>query len=109
MIGEAEARDALKAMGISTPSPGLIEAWIRRARAEEDARQQQEARMPQAPSAAPPTSASPQLDPAPQSETQGFRPKHPRGSSRSNLEPALRKQGTLERPRGVRRVGRPRV
>jgi hypothetical protein len=43
------------------------------------------------------------------SEALNFRTKRPRGYSKSNLEPTLRAEGTLERPRGIREPGRPRV
>jgi hypothetical protein len=36
-------------------------------------------------------------------------PTHPRGYSKSRLEPILREQGTLQRQQGPRRPGRPKI
>jgi|HubBroStandDraft_4_1064222.scaffolds.fasta_scaffold155171_1 hypothetical protein len=48
-----------------------------------------------------PTALSPVTRPA--------RTRHPRGYSKSQLEPILRAEGTLERQPGIRRRGRPRI
>jgi len=52
-----------------------------------------------------PASFAPSHVPKPKS----FRHKHPRGYSKSNLEPVLREQGALKRPPGARKQGRPRI
>ena len=103
MSEELWAREALRAMGIQKPSATLIEDWIRANRAEQEP--PEDWLTPAPPSPARPTS---QL-PAPSPEGQNLRPKRPRGYSKSNLEPTLRAQGTLQRAHGVRRPGRPRV
>ena len=102
MSEELWAREMLRAMGIQKPSATLIEDWIRANRAEQE--------PPEDWLTAPPPPARPASQcPAPSPEVQNLRPKRPRGYSKSNLEPTLREQGTLERPRGVRKPGRPRV
>jgi hypothetical protein len=103
MSEELWAREALRAMGIQKPSASLIEDWIRANRVEQEPPEDY-------PTPAPPPPARPASQlPAPSSEVQNFRLKRPRGYSKSNLEPTLRAQGTLQRPRGVQRPGRPRV
>lgn len=92
-------------MGIQKPSAELIENFIRANSAEE--RMERSAPMAQPPSATPLRPALP--EPSPQPKPENFRPKHPRGYSKSQLEAVLQEQGTLERPHGVRRAGRPRV
>ena len=93
------AREALRALGI-VPTPGLIRSWIQAARAEE--RRRIEAELAQAtPNQPADTTSSGAGTPR--------RPKHPRGYSKSNLEPVLRQTGTLERQRGPSKPGRPRV
>ena len=99
MCDEDVARAALRALGIRNPSPSLVENWIRANRAEEE----QESAL--APEFFSPRSV--ELPAQPRAEI--FRQKHPRGYSKSNLVPVLREQGTLQRPHGVRRPGRPRV
>ena len=99
MCDEDVARAALRALGLRNPSPSLVENWIRANRAEEEQK-----------SALAPEFFSPRSVELPaQPRAEIFRQKHPRGYSKSNLEPVLREQGTLERPRGSRKPGRPRV
>jgi len=102
MSEELWARDALRAMGIQKPSATLIEDWIRANRAEQEP--PEDWLTP-----APPPPARPASRPAPSPDVQNLRPKRPRGYSKSNLEPTLRAQGTLQRAHGVQRPGRPRV
>jgi len=99
MLEEHWAREALRALGIRNPSPDLVKNWIRADRAEEE---------PELP--LPPPLPFPRPNPPPPPpKAEVLRPKHRRGSSKSNLEPALKEQGTLQRPHGVRKPGRPRV
>src|SRR5215467_417535 len=94
-----------KALGIPFPKPQLIKDWIRANRAEEQIDQLEapaSARnVPPQPAAEPPT--------RPETEDGSLKPKRRRGSSKSNLEPTLRAAATLERPRGVKKPGRPRI
>ena len=101
MYDEDVARAALRALGLRNPSDSLIQHWIQANRAEQE-------RPPSWPTPPHPTqrASKPSAEPA---EARNFRPKRPRGYSKSNLEPLLREQGTLEKPRGVRKPGRPRV
>src|SRR5713101_7306163 len=99
MCDEDVARAALRALGIRNPTPSLVENWIRANRAEEEKE-----------SALAPEFLSPRSVELPaQPRAEIFRQRHPRGYSKSNLEPVLRQQGTLERPHGSRRPGRPPV
>jgi len=101
MCDEDVARAALRALGLRNPSDSLIQHWIQANRAEQEP-------PPNWPTPPHPTqrASKPSAEPA---EARNFRPKRPRGYSKSNLEPVLREQGTLERPRGVRKPGRPPV
>jgi hypothetical protein len=101
MYDEDVARAALRALGLRNPSDSLIQHWIQANRAEQEP-------PPSWPTPPHPTqrASKPSAEPA---EARNFRPKRPRGYSKSNLEPLLREQGTLEKPRGVRKPGRPRV
>lgn len=99
MNNEDVARAVLRALGIRNPSPSLIENWIRANIAVEDEESAQTASFP-APRPAP-TPAQP--------KPEDFQPKRPAGYSKSNLEPVLRAKSTIERPRGARKPGRPRV
>jgi len=103
MYYEDAARAALRALGVRNPSASLIQHWIQANRAEQEP--PPSCLMPATPL---PTqrASKPSAEPA---EARNFRQKHPRGYSKSNLEPTLCEQGTLERPRGVRKPGRPRV
>jgi hypothetical protein len=96
----SDARRALAALGI-VPTKGLIRAWLQAARGEELSREDvpSDARcQPQKP--------SPTGRPAAVADS---RPRHPLGYSKSQLEPVLRTQGTLERQQGRRKRGRPRI
>jgi hypothetical protein len=99
MCDEDAARAALRALGIKNPSPSLVENWIRANRAEEE----------QEPALAPELFSPRSVELPAQPRAEIFRQRHPRGYSKSNLEPILRKQGTLERPHGIRKPGRPRI
>ncbi len=101
MSDETWARDELRALGIPNPSASLIEHWIQANLVDEES-------LDTGPTL-PPTPPQPPSHPATSAETDDFRRKRPRGYSKSNLEPVLREQGTLERPRGSRKPGRPRV
>jgi hypothetical protein len=97
-LDESDARRALRGLGI-TPTQGLIRSWLQAAKADEfsevvelDAASQPAAPLP----ASRPTAVAP-------------RHRHPRGYSKSQLEPVLRAQGTLERQSGRRKRGRPRI
>lgn len=103
MRHEDLARAALRALGIRNPSASLIQHWIQANSTEQEP--PPSGLMP-APSLPTQRASKPTAEPA---ETRNFRPKRPRGYSKSNLEPVLREQGTIERPRGVRKPGRPRV
>src|SRR6266581_5061231 len=100
MSDETWARDALRALGIPNPSASLIEHWMQANLVDEES-------LGAGPTL-PPTPPQPPSHPA-SAETGDFRHRRPRGCSKSNLEPVLRQQGTLERPLGSRRPGRPRV
>jgi hypothetical protein len=101
MCNEEAARAALRALGIRNPSANLIQHWIQANRAEQEPPPNW--RTPPHPT---PQDSKPSDEPA---EPQNFEPKRLRGYSKSNLEPTLRVEGTLERPRGIREPGRPRV
>ena len=98
-VDESDARRALRDLGIP-PNKGLIRAWLQAARAEELS-EEESSDAPSLPPRPSPT-ARPSAPGAP-------KPRHPRGYSKSQLEPVLRKQGTLERQPGRRKRGRPRV
>ncbi len=102
MCDEDVARAALRALGLRNPSPSLVENWIRANRAELE---QQSALAPEffSPRSVELPAAAPSTD------VDDFRRKRPRGYSKSNLDPVLREQGTLEKPGGVRKPGRPPV
>jgi hypothetical protein len=97
-LDESDARLALRGLGI-TPTAGLIRSWLQAARAEEleEVRLQAFSRPPRSPQAVPPSAVA------------NSRPRHPRGYSKSQLEPMLLAQGTLERQPGKRKPGRPRI
>jgi hypothetical protein len=95
MSDQQYARDRLKGLGIQKPSPQLVENWIR-ANRDADTEQGVPAELPPA-------------QPPAQVKPENFRPKHPRGYSKSKLEPVLLEQGALQRPYGVKRPGRPRI
>jgi hypothetical protein len=103
MYYEDMARAALRALGVRNPSASLIQHWIQVNRAEQEP-------PPSCLMPAPPfptqRASKPSAEPA---EARNFRHKHPRGYSKSNLEPILRLQGSLERPHGSRKPGRPRI
>ena len=103
MCDEDVARAALRALGIRNPSASLIQHWIQANRAEQEPPPSWLIPAPPLPTQ---RASKPSAEPA---EARNFRPKRPRGYSKSNLEPSLREQGTLERPRGVGKPGRPRV
>jgi hypothetical protein len=103
MCNEDMARAALRALGLRNPSPSLIQHWIQANRAEKEPPPSWLMATPPHPTQ---RASKPLDEPA---EARNFRRKRPRGYSKSNLEPVLREQGTLERPRGVRKPGRPRV
>ena len=103
MTDEATARKALKTQGI-VPNPALIKNWIRAAKAEQQLQRQSATAPPPSPPTQP--AAQPQ---APSAKPEDCRPKHHRGYSKSRLGPVLREEGTLERPRGSRKPGRPRI
>jgi hypothetical protein len=96
----SDARRALKDLGI-VPTRGLIRAWLQAARAEELSRED----VPSDALCQPPK-PSPAGRPAAVADS---RPRHPLGYSKSQLEPVLRAQGTLERQQGRRKRGRPRI
>jgi len=98
-MDESDARRALMALGI-VPTTGLIRAWLQAARAEELNEE-------------PTDDLSQPIKSHPTGPPPSFvvdrPPRHPRGYSKSQLEPVLREQETLERKPGVRRRGRPRI
>jgi hypothetical protein len=98
MYDEDAARAALRALDIPYPSASLIQHWIQANCGEEEP-------LDTGPTL-PPTPPQPPTHPA---TSDYLRRKRPRGYSKSNLEPVLREQGTLERQHGVRKPGRPRV
>ncbi len=83
-----QARAALRELGVRSPSEALIENWLRAAEAEGETEEAEAA----------------QAIPGPQQEAQASHT----GPS-SHLEPGLRAAGTLERPPGPRKPGRPRI
>ena len=101
MCDEDVARAALRALGLRNPSASLIQHWIQANLVDEEL-------LDTGPTL-PPTPPQPPAHPATSAETDDFWRKRPRGYSKSNLAPLLRAQGTLERPRGSRKPGRPRV
>lgn len=98
-MDESDARRALMALGI-IPTRGLIRSWLQAARAEE-ALEQSLANHPC-------KSGRPPVEPPPVAP-EAYQAPRPRGYSKSNLEPVLRAQGTLERTSGRRKRGRPRI
>ena len=100
MSDETRAREALRALGI-TPTRQLIRQWILAPPEEEE----------EAVQSLPPPSMSPaikQLE-RPPTTSQPYCARRPRGYSKSQLEPVLRDQGSLERKSGIRKRGRPRI
>ncbi len=97
---EQDAKAALRAQGITSPSKSLIENWLR-------VQQYEEAASPPPPlretvgDMQPCVSSSVSLE---DTKTSVSRP-----SSESALEPILRERGELQRPAGRRKAGRPRV
>lgn len=99
-MDESDARRTLMALGIAA-TRGLIRSWLQAAKADELS----EVVEPHAAS---------QKTPAPQPASRPTAvaapgPRHPRGYSKSQLEPVLRTQGTLERQPGRRKRSRPRI
>jgi hypothetical protein len=98
-MDESDARRALKGLGI-IPTTGLVRAWLQAARAEELKEE-------------PTDDLSQPIESYPTGPPTSFvvdrPPRRPRGYSKSQLEPVLREQGTLERKPGVRGRGRPRI
>src|SRR6266705_2031474 len=97
-MNKDEARAALRAQGITNPSKGLIENWLR-------VHQYETASPPPAlretvGDMQPCVSSSVSLEDT---------PRVGRPSSESALEPMLRERGELQRPAGRRKAGRPRV
>jgi len=103
MYNEDAARAALRALGICNPSASLIQHWIQANREEQEPSPSWLMPTPSHPTQ---RASKPSDEPA---EARNFCPKRPRGYSKSNMEPVLREQGTLERRHGVRKPGRPRV
>lgn len=103
MYDEDAAKAALRALGISFPSQALIQSWIQASRAEDRMAEQQRS----LPTEHLRPALVPEILPPPAVEVSPSR--HPRGYSRSRLEPALRENGTLQRQKGPRKPGRPRV
>jgi hypothetical protein len=102
MTNEQAAREALRALGIPFPAQSLIRAWIQAHEAEQQMKEEHRRPQPLPDEPAPQPSA---WEPA----EQDFWHKHSRGYSKSNLEPILRENGTLEQPHGIRKPGRPRI
>lgn len=96
---EQDAKAALRAQGITSPSKSLIENWLRVEHYEEAADQ---------PTALKETVGDLQPCIIP-SVSLGDTPSADRPSSESNLEPLLRERGELKRPTGRRKAGRPRM
>ncbi len=103
MCDEEVARAALRALGLRNPSASLIQHWIQANRAEQEP---PPSWLMPTPPLATQRASKPSAEPA---EARNFRPRHPRGYSKSQLEPTLRAQGTLVRPPGRRKPGRPPV
>ena len=95
-MNESQARRALIELGIR-PTRQLIENWIR---ADEAERLLESGDRLAVVAAFEPTDDA--AEAAPDSQ-------HPQGYSKSNLEPILRDQGTLEKPPKKRKAGRPRI
>ena len=114
---ESEARAALQAQGIKNPSRALVENWLRSQEYAPEASPEEEPEPVVAATAEQPSSQQPQpRASAPEPTTSASQPhyqrseaRHPRGYSKSRLQPVLRETGTLERPRGPRKPGRPPV
>ena len=104
-MDEATAKEELRALGIQKPSPDLIKNWIRSKAAEEELEQARLASRP-VPTTLAPTAVQPPT--AIQADNSRLK-KRPPGYSKSNLEPTLREQGALQRQRGPRQPGRPRI
>jgi len=98
-VDESDARRALCTLGI-TPTRNLVRNWTLAARAEELS-EEESSDAPSLPPRPLPT-ARPSAPAAP-------KPRHRRGYSKSQLEPVLREQATLERQPGRRKRGRPRI
>ncbi len=98
-MDESDARRALMALGI-TPTQGPVRSWLQAALAEKLGEEVRSHALSQ------PSRSSQTGRPAAVAEP---RPRHRRGYSKSQLEPVLRAQGTLERQPGRRKRGRPRI
>jgi hypothetical protein len=104
MVTECDARQALMALGI-VPTKALVRNWMLAGRAEEEQVGRESPPTPPAQTVGLRADARPNM-------TKPYRPppsRHPRGYSKSRLEPLLRAQGALERRPGIRRRGRPRI
>jgi hypothetical protein len=105
MIDDATAREELRGLGIPNPSPDLVKNWVRSKMAEQELVKAKPAPTPA------PVFPAPSLELAVErpAQVQPPRQKPPRGFSKSKLEPTLREQGTLQRQKGPRKPGRPRI
>jgi hypothetical protein len=104
-LNKSDAKAALRAQGIYSPSSKLVEDYMRVQQAEEWALE--------VPSPLLRSKAKPERSSLEQIEQEASNPNsiesRPHPSSESNLEPLLRERGELQRPAGRRKAGRPRV
>lgn len=104
MCDEDAAKAALRALGI-VPNRALVRSWIQASRADEHLA----AREREKPSSQAKQSRLPPLPEIPSPIQEVFPRWHPRGYSKSRLEPMLRREGALLRQPGPRQPGRPRI
>ena len=96
---KSDAIEALRALGIRTPSRQLVEDYLRAQQAEEWALE-----LPERSSQGQHQAEQGAHSPSPSAGTE-----RPHPSSESNLETLLGERGELQRPTGRRRAGRPCV
>jgi hypothetical protein len=101
-MNDSDPKAALRKMGIRNPSRQLVDNYMRVQQAEEWALE-----VPEMAASAQETQ-EPGIN-AKQDDPSAAEAKRPHPSSESALEPRLRETGQLERPRGPRKPGRPRI
>jgi hypothetical protein len=104
-MNESNARATLRALGI-TPTPELIRNWMRASEVEHKLKAVEPELIADRPQ---PLGVEHLTEAIITCEAKSRVDGLPQGSSKSNLEPILVEQGTLEKPATRRKPGRPRI